>query len=149
MPPARMPAAVVPAAVVPAAVVPAAVVPAAVVPSAVVSAAVVSSAVVSAAVVPAARMQAASAIAGQPELPARKRVLRITKYERTKLIGIRAEQLVRDAQAFVDVDPGRRFDPFEIAERELMARRLPFVVVRQMPDGKTEHVKLDDVDLEL
>jgi DNA-directed RNA polymerase subunit K/omega len=72
----------------------------------------------------------------------------LTKYERTKIIGLRAEQLVRDAQPFVEIEAGRRFDPYEVAERELMGRRLPFVIVRHMPDGKVEQVRLEDVALE-
>lgn len=60
----------------------------------------------------------------------------LTKYERTKLIGMRAEQLARSAQTFVDIDPTRPFDPCEVAERELAAGRMPFMVRRTLPDGK-------------
>ena len=31
---------------------------------------------------------------------------------------------------------------YEIAERELDARRLPFIVVRTLPDGKTERIRI-------
>lgn len=70
----------------------------------------------------------------------------LTKYERTKIIGIRAEQLARGAQPFVEpaVLDGGSFDPCELAERELRARVLPFVVVRRMPDGRRETLRLDD-----
>lgn len=69
----------------------------------------------------------------------------LTKYERTKIIGIRAEQLARGAQPFVQpaVLEGARFNACELAERELLARALPFVVVRRMPDGRAEHIRLD------
>ena len=67
---------------------------------------------------------------------------RLTKYERTQVIGLRSEQLARGAQAFVEVDPAGRETVFEIAERELYARRLPLIVVRNLPDGKTEHLRL-------
>lgn len=67
----------------------------------------------------------------------------LTKYERTNIIGLRAEQLARGAQPFVDAsDP---FDPYEVAERELAMRRLPFIVVRPTPDGKTEQVRVDEM----
>lgn len=73
----------------------------------------------------------------------------LTKYERTKIIGMRAEQLARGAEPFVPpVAPdGGRFDACELAERELEARVLPFIIVRRMPDGRTEHVRLDAPDL--
>jgi DNA-directed RNA polymerase subunit K/omega len=67
-------------------------------------------------------------------------VYTLTKYERTHVIGIRAEQLARGAQAFVDLPPpvhGMSANSvyFSIAERELDEHRLPFLIVRKMPDG--------------
>lgn len=64
----------------------------------------------------------------------------LTKYERTHVIGIRSEQLARGAQAFVDLPPpvhGMSANSvyFAIAERELDEHRLPFLIVRKMPDG--------------
>lgn len=76
-------------------------------------------------------------------VPITKRVL--TKYERAKIIGMRAEQLSRGAQCFVDVDASVPFDAYELAERELAARLVPFVVVRHMPNGSTEYLRIDDV----
>ena len=73
----------------------------------------------------------------------------LTKYERAKIIGTRAEQLQRNAEAFVPLEEGVRFDPYEVAMQELLARRLPFVLVRHLPDGKTERLHLDDPELQL
>jgi DNA-directed RNA polymerase subunit K/omega len=85
------------------------------------------------------------AVAGPPSVETRDPIsLMMTKYERTKLIGIRAEQLARGALPYVGVDPGEPFDPCEVAERELAARLLPFVVVRSLPDGKTMQLRMDD-----
>ena len=70
----------------------------------------------------------------------------LTKYERTKIIGMRAEQLTRGAQPFVEaVIDGVRFDPCEVAERELLARKLPFYITRNHADGKQEIVKLWEI----
>lgn len=69
----------------------------------------------------------------------------LTKYERTKIVGMRAEQISRGAQAFVDIPPGVPFDPVEVAERELMSRRTPMIVVRTMPEGKQTMLRLQDV----
>ena len=72
----------------------------------------------------------------------------LTKYERTKIIGMRAEQLARGAQPFVDAvveGTGAKFDPCEVAERELLSRKLPFYITRPHADGKPEIVKLWEV----
>lgn len=61
----------------------------------------------------------------------------MTKYEHAKIIGIRAEQIARGAQQFVS-DDGERFDPVAIATRELHAGVLPFIAVRNLPDGSQE-----------
>ena len=68
----------------------------------------------------------------------------LTRYERTHVIGIRAEQLARGALAFVEVpsDTERSFSLYEIAERELAAGKLPFIVVRHMPDNSTKNLRL-------
>jgi len=72
----------------------------------------------------------------------------LTRYERTQVIGIRAEQLARGALAFVDtpVPSADSHAPpvsmYDIAERELAAGKLPFIVVRHMPDGSKQHLRL-------
>ncbi len=71
----------------------------------------------------------------------------LTKYERTKVIGVRAEQLARGAQALVDLPEGVQFHPYEVAERELLSRKLPLVLQRTMPDGKTELFKLENMKI--
>lgn len=78
--------------------------------------------------------------------------VQLTRYERTQVIGIRAEQLARGAQPFVEVAPpsldgdddGEQVSMYSIAERELAAGRLPFIIVRHMPDGSTQHIRLCD-----
>jgi DNA-directed RNA polymerases I, II, and III subunit RPABC2 len=71
----------------------------------------------------------------------------LTKYERAKIVGTRAEQLARGAEAFVPIDARAPFDACEVAMRELAARRLPFILQRHLPDGKTERVHLSDAAL--
>jgi DNA-directed RNA polymerase subunit K/omega len=71
---------------------------------------------------------------------------RLTKYERVHVIGLRAEQLARGMQAFVTlpqpVHGASAVDLFyDIAERELNAKRLPFIVVRQLLDGTSLHIR--------
>lgn len=70
----------------------------------------------------------------------------LTKYERTKIIGMRAEQLARGAQPFVEATiDGMKFDPCEVAERELLAHKLPFYITRNHADGKSDIVKLWEI----
>jgi DNA-directed RNA polymerase subunit K/omega len=56
----------------------------------------------------------------------------LTKYEITQIIGIRAEQLARGALPLVDTDG--LTDLFQIAEREMNQKKLPFKVVRSNND---------------
>jgi DNA-directed RNA polymerase subunit K/omega len=66
----------------------------------------------------------------------------ISVYEHTNIIGIRAEQLVRGAPILVSMESFTSFDPYKIAEEELTQGKLPFIVSRTFPDGKTELVRL-------
>lgn len=66
----------------------------------------------------------------------------LTKYETALVVGIRAEMLARGAQPMVDVEGARYGNVYEIAEQELEAGRMPLIVVRTMPDGKTVNLHL-------
>jgi DNA-directed RNA polymerase I, II, and III subunit RPABC2 len=68
----------------------------------------------------------------------------LTVYERTKILGFRANQLSQGARPFVDV-PEYVTKPIEIAHLELEQRRLPFIVKRPMPDGSFEYWRLSDL----
>ncbi len=57
-----------------------------------------------------------------------------TKYERTKMIGMRLEQIARGATPLVDVEPGMSIR--EIVMREVEEHKLPFKVVRTLPNGE-------------
>lgn len=76
-------------------------------------------------------------------------VNKLTKYERTKVIGMRAEQLARGAQAFVPLPEKLEgisaiHTFYKIAERELVEKKIPFIVVRQMLDGKARKIYLSE-----
>ena len=68
----------------------------------------------------------------------------LTIYERTKILGSRANQLAEGAMPFVTV-PEYMTQPLEIAKLELEQRRLPFIVKRPMPDGSFEYWRLSDL----
>jgi DNA-directed RNA polymerase subunit K/omega len=70
----------------------------------------------------------------------------LTIYERTKVVGLRAEQLARGAPTFLSADqiPSSTspFDACKIAAMELDAGVLPYVVSRNMPNGGIELLRL-------
>jgi len=69
---------------------------------------------------------------------------KLTKYERTKIIGIRAQQIAQGAKPRVKV-PSYITDTIEIAELELTNRKIPFLIKRDLPSGKTEYWKIEDM----
>ena len=70
----------------------------------------------------------------------------LTKYERTLLIGIRAQQLNKGALPAVSTD--NLTNTIKIAEKELEERRMPLIIRRHIPDGTYEDWKIDEFILE-
>jgi DNA-directed RNA polymerase I, II, and III subunit RPABC2 len=68
----------------------------------------------------------------------------LTQYERTKIIGMRANQLSQGARPYIPI-PEHIKKVEEIARLELQQRRLPFIVKRPMPDGTHEYWRLSDL----
>ena len=69
----------------------------------------------------------------------------ITKYEKTKILGLRMEQLARGAPTLIDAETSGCRSIQEIALKELEERKLPFMIVRTLPNGQKEHWKLEDM----
>jgi DNA-directed RNA polymerase I, II, and III subunit RPABC2 len=68
----------------------------------------------------------------------------LTVYEKTKIIGLRANQLSQGSRPFITV-PEHVTDVREIARLELEQKRLPFIVKRPLPNGKYEYWRLADL----
>ncbi len=68
----------------------------------------------------------------------------LTMYEKTKVLSLRAAQLAKGAPAFIDV-PDYLTDVYEIAKAELEAKRLPYIIKRQLPDGAYEYWRIADL----
>lgn len=66
----------------------------------------------------------------------------LTKYEKTKLIGIRAQQINKGAQPMIDISDIVPLTPINIAKEELKQRKIPFIINRHLPGGKTEKWKI-------
>ncbi len=68
----------------------------------------------------------------------------LTVFERTKILGFRANQLSQGAMPFVAV-PKHVKSYLEIAKLELEQRALPFIVKRPLPNGTFEYWRLSDL----
>ncbi|KAI5168723.1 DNA-directed RNA polymerases I, II, and III subunit RPABC2 [Pancytospora epiphaga] len=77
------------------------------------------------------------------EQTARTTLNRMTIYEKAHIIGVRAAQLSDDAPPLVDI--GNMTDCIQIATKELMEKKLPFIVRRKLPDGTVEDWGIDEL----
>ena len=65
-----------------------------------------------------------------------------TKYEFTALVGTRAQQIAEGAKALVSLDGMLTSDPqfvWKVAEKEVLEQKLPFIIHRRIPNGKSEY----------
>jgi DNA-directed RNA polymerase subunit K/omega len=69
----------------------------------------------------------------------------LTVFEKTKILGFRANQLAKGCKPFINPVPPQVTDVLEIAALELEQRRLPFILKRPMPDGSFEYIRLRDL----
>jgi len=68
----------------------------------------------------------------------------LTNFERTKIIGLRANQISKGSVPFIAV-PKHITDVRDIARLELEQKRLPFIIKRPLPDGTFEYLRLSDL----
>lgn len=66
----------------------------------------------------------------------------LTRYERAKIIGMRLEQLAHNAPIYIDTTGITSLR--EIALKELELKKIPFLIVRPLANGK-EIYKLEDM----
>ena len=69
----------------------------------------------------------------------------LTKYEQAKVLGVRAAQLGKNAPSMIDPQGEHRV--LEIARLELMAKVLPLVIQRHLPDGSIEEWPVSELKL--
>lgn len=69
----------------------------------------------------------------------------LTKYERARILGVRAKQLNCDATPFIKLPEGI-IDGYVIAEMELKEKKIPFIIRRPMPNGGSEYWFLKDLE---
>ena len=69
----------------------------------------------------------------------------ITKYEKARIIGARAEQIERGAMPFVQVD-SHIINARPIAMMEYDLKVIPFIIARPLPNKTIEYWKLQDLE---
>ena len=70
----------------------------------------------------------------------------LTKYEKTKILGIRLKQLNNGSLPYVKVKENI-LDNFIIAKIELKQKKLPFIIQRPLPNNTFEYWKLEDLEI--
>lgn len=75
----------------------------------------------------------------------------LTKYEFDQIIGLRTMHLSRGAPPLIALEDGFQIksnvDLRGVAERELVEKRLPYMIKRSMPNGKWEYWSVSDLDI--
>ncbi len=66
----------------------------------------------------------------------------INKYERAKILGIRAQQIAKGMKPLVNVT--NKTNIYEIVEEEYQKKLIPLIVRRYLPDNTHEDWKLSD-----
>lgn len=69
---------------------------------------------------------------------------KITKYEKVRIIGTRANQLALGAPAAVEIDDLNNV--IKIAEKEYVLKKIPLVICRQLPNGKKIEIPFSEID---
>lgn len=70
----------------------------------------------------------------------------MTRYEKAKILGIRSTQLNSGAEPFIDI-PSNIIDGITIARMELEKKAIPFIIRRNLPNGKSEYWNIEDLEI--
>jgi len=70
----------------------------------------------------------------------------LTKYEKARVLGVRITQLNKGAKPLIEYQ-STIIDNHLIAERELQEKKIPFIVMRPLPNGRKEYWKLQDLEI--
>ena len=73
-----------------------------------------------------------------------------TKYEQTALLGVRKQQLADGALPLVDTKEFVPSNPLfleHVAKKEIYDRKLPFIIHRRLPNGKSEYWSTSELSI--
>ena len=68
----------------------------------------------------------------------------LTRYEKARILGLRAKQINHGAKPFVEISK-EIIDGHTIANMELIQKKIPFIIRRPMPNGGSEYWKISDL----
>ena len=68
----------------------------------------------------------------------------LSKFEKAKILGIRAEMLAGGAKPLIKLD-NHISDVYSIAKLELESKKIPLLLRRQLPNGKFEDWRLEEL----
>lgn len=72
----------------------------------------------------------------------------LTKYEKTRILGMRVKQLDSGSKPLLNsYEYENMIDNYLIAKKELNSKLLPFIIRRPLPDGKSEYWRLQDLEI--
>lgn len=71
----------------------------------------------------------------------------MTKYEKTRILGIRAKQIDSGSKPFIRNSNPTLIDGYAIAQKELENKLLPFIIRRPLPNGGSEFWKIKDLQM--
>tara|TARA_B000000557_G_C20770083_1_gene441390 strand:+ start:86 stop:781 length:696 start_codon:yes stop_codon:yes gene_type:complete len=69
----------------------------------------------------------------------------LTKYEKTKILGLRTKQLNNGCKPTIPV-PSGIIESYLIAQLELKAKKIPVIIRRPLSNGTSEYWKLNDLE---
>ena len=67
----------------------------------------------------------------------------LSKYEKTKILGQRAKQIEEGHMPFIKTE--NIIDHYTIAKMELEQNKIPFIIRRPLPNGKSEYWRVQDL----
>ncbi len=70
----------------------------------------------------------------------------LSKFELTKIIGLRVTQLNKGAEPYVKIQTKNILDNSLVADKELREKKLPFIIMRPLPNGKCEYWNVNDLE---
>ena len=78
--------------------------------------------------------------------PLHKTIPFLTKFEKAKIIGLRAKQINNGSDPFIEI-PNNMIEGLTIAEKELEEKKVPFIIRRPLPNGASEYWKVNDLEM--
>ena len=70
----------------------------------------------------------------------------LTRYEKAKILGLRAKQINHGSKPFIKV-PRDMINGITIANKELEEKKIPFIIRRPLPNGGSEYWNVSDLEV--